>query len=211
MWNDISAYDDVIGYTLESRISKLVVKLVRHLDLANRESDGAVHWNSVGPKLRHAFPKDIPPLILNGVDYNKTRFQYCKNSHDVPFYTRAIQGHTGGSVIAPELVGHLAHSDGRNSCITEDVLNVTSILQAEDSSQAFWRERRETVFFHETLPVRKQKNFNNDLSRSRRVIHDSEWKPHQDTVCWSHLARSTSKRDCSIDRQGLTPLFTIQC
>ena len=33
------------------------MKLVRHLDLKDRESDGAVHWESMGPKLRHAFQK----------------------------------------------------------------------------------------------------------------------------------------------------------
>ena len=39
-WNDISAYGDVKGKTLESRISKWVLKLVRHLDLKGREIDG---------------------------------------------------------------------------------------------------------------------------------------------------------------------------
>ena len=33
------------------------MKLVRHVDLQRRESDGAVHWKSIGPKLRHAFRK----------------------------------------------------------------------------------------------------------------------------------------------------------
>ena len=39
---------------------------------------------------------------------NKSWFQYCKNSQDVKWYIRAIQGHTGGNVIAPELMGHVA-------------------------------------------------------------------------------------------------------
>ena len=37
----------------------------------------------------------------------KTRLQYCKNSHDVLLYIRAFQGHTGGNVIASELMGHV--------------------------------------------------------------------------------------------------------
>ena len=39
---------------------------------------------------------------------NKTKFQYCKNSRHVLLYIRAIQGHTGGNAIAPELMGHVA-------------------------------------------------------------------------------------------------------
>ena len=31
------------------------MKLVRHLDHEDREADGAVHWKSMGPKLRHTF------------------------------------------------------------------------------------------------------------------------------------------------------------
>ena len=39
---------------------------------------------------------------------NKTKFQCCKNFRDVLLYIRAIQGHTGGNVIALELMGHVA-------------------------------------------------------------------------------------------------------
>ena len=39
---------------------------------------------------------------------NKTRFQKSKNSREVLLFILAIQGHTGGNVIAPELVGHVA-------------------------------------------------------------------------------------------------------
>ena len=36
------------------------------------------------------------------------RFQYCMNSSDFLLYIRAIQGHIGGNLIAPELMGHVA-------------------------------------------------------------------------------------------------------
>ena len=42
-WNDIPAFK---GHTLESSISILVMKLVHHLGQKDRETDGAVHWNS---------------------------------------------------------------------------------------------------------------------------------------------------------------------
>ena len=68
-WSDISAFDDVRGNTLECRISKWVTKLVPHIDLKDRETDGAVHWKSMGRKLRHAFQKQggSTSLILNSM------------------------------------------------------------------------------------------------------------------------------------------------
>ena len=86
-WNDIPAYKHFRGNILEAEVSKLVIRLVRHYDQDERESDGAVHWNSMGPKQRKAFQKaggqtlsdsDWLQYICEGS--NKTRFQYCKNS-----------------------------------------------------------------------------------------------------------------------------------
>ena len=91
------------------------MRLVRRYDQDERETDGAVHWNSMGPKLRKPFRKaggqqfsdsDWLQYIYEGS--NKTRFQYCQNSRNILLYIRAIQGHTGGNLIAPELMGHVA-------------------------------------------------------------------------------------------------------
>ena len=86
-------------HTFEVEVSKLVMRLVRRYDQDERETDGAVHWKSMGPKLRKAFQK---------AGSNKTGFQYCKNFRDVLLYLRASHRHTGGNVIAPELMGHVA-------------------------------------------------------------------------------------------------------
>ena len=128
-WNDIPACEKFEAHTWESSISKLLMELVHHRDQKDRELDGAVHWKSICPELRHACQEQEGRtffLILIGSNAiwkgsSKTRFQHCKNSHEVPLYIRASQGHTGGKVIAPELMGHVAiHSDGSNSCFTED-------------------------------------------------------------------------------------------
>ena len=55
--------------------------------------------------IRFGKKKEIPFLIsigsiIFGKGRNKTRLQYCKNSYDDLLYIRAIQGHTGGDVIA---------------------------------------------------------------------------------------------------------------
>ena len=91
------------------------MRLVRHYDQDERETDGAVHWNSMGPKLRKAFHKaggrkfsdsDCLQYIYEGS--NKTRFQYCKNSQNVLLYIHAIQGHIGGDLMTPESMGDVA-------------------------------------------------------------------------------------------------------
>ena len=67
--------------------------LVRHLDQKDGETDGAVRWKSMGPKLRHMFQKqgghtssdsDWIDCIWKGS--NRTRFQDCTNSNDVLLY-----------------------------------------------------------------------------------------------------------------------------
>ena len=91
------------------------MRFVRRYDQGEREPDGAVHWNSVGPKLRQAFQKsggrkfsDTDWLQHMCEGSNKMRFQYCMNSKKIFLYVRAIQGHTGGNLTAPEWMGHVA-------------------------------------------------------------------------------------------------------
>ena len=54
-WNEILAYGDVKGKTLEWTFSNMVTTCVRHLDFADRETYGTVRVKSIGPKLRQAF------------------------------------------------------------------------------------------------------------------------------------------------------------
>ena len=129
-WNDVPANNNFKGSTLESAFSKLVMKLVLHLDRKEKETDGALDWKSMCPKLRRAVSlgggcgfSDSDWLHQVYKESNKTKFQYCKNSYDVLLHIREIQGHTSGSVIAPDLMDHVAiPSKYKNSCFTEDAL-----------------------------------------------------------------------------------------
>ena len=56
-WKDILACESFKGDSLSAEISKLVLRLVRRYDQDERETDGAVLWNSMVPKLRKAFQK----------------------------------------------------------------------------------------------------------------------------------------------------------
>ena len=54
-WRIILAFPTYAGRSLSSAISKTVAKLVRHFDQDERQTDAAVHWDSIRPVLLKAF------------------------------------------------------------------------------------------------------------------------------------------------------------
>ena len=56
-WTDILPDKHFKGHTIEAKVSNLVMRSVRRYDQDERETDGGVHWNSMGSKLRKAFQK----------------------------------------------------------------------------------------------------------------------------------------------------------
>ena len=106
-WDYIPAERNFKNY-FEAEVSKLIMRLVRHYDQDVRETDGAVHWKSMCPKLRLAFHKwggcdfsDSDWLQHIHKGSNKTRFQYCKNPKDVQLYSSAQEMKTKGSERTP--------------------------------------------------------------------------------------------------------------
>ena len=57
-WNDLISNALSFRYTSESQISKVVSKLVRHENGRDRETDGAIHWKFIFPKLIITFRRD---------------------------------------------------------------------------------------------------------------------------------------------------------
>ena len=69
--------------------------------------------NFVSPKLTIRFHRDGGSIFTdrNWVNFiwkgrNKTRFQHRRNPCSKLLYFRAVQGHTGGEMIPPEMLGH---------------------------------------------------------------------------------------------------------
>ena len=204
-WNDILASNHFRGNTFEAEVSKLVMRQVRHHDQDERETAGAVHWNFMGPKLWKAFQKgrgqkfsdsDWLQYIYEGS--NKTRFQCCKNSKNVSLYIRAVQGHTGANLVAPELMGHVAIP-----CKWKEFLfhrgssyDVQSILRSGFiGGGRKSKEGRQTIFFTPLSPFvdNPDEEPSDDLSKQRKVHYHSKWKPRQDAVYWINLARAQEK------------------
>ena len=57
-WIDITPNGYSHEYHTETRISKFVIRLVRHMVFQDGESDRAFHWKYISSKLRHAFLHD---------------------------------------------------------------------------------------------------------------------------------------------------------
>ena len=90
------------------------VKLLRHFDQDERETDGAVHWDTIRPELWRGFwENDAEEFKYSeSIDHihkgsNKVRFEYCETSQGSLAYIRAIQRHSGGEAISPEMMGHV--------------------------------------------------------------------------------------------------------
>ena len=68
-WIDILANKWHQEDDLSTEISKLIMRLGRHYDQDARDVDGAVHWDSMGPRLRNAFLRFRKIRILgSGLD-----------------------------------------------------------------------------------------------------------------------------------------------
>ena len=113
-WETIPACPSYKGGSRSTATSKQVTGLVRHYDQEERQSDAAVHWDTIRPKLLRAFAdrgardfseKDWLRHIIEGS--SKTRFEYCEDSKNSLTCVRTIQGHSGGITIAPALMGHI--------------------------------------------------------------------------------------------------------
>ena len=93
------------GGALSVAVSNMVTTMVLHYDQDERQSDAALHWETIRPVLLKA-ARDLSEklwvrLIREGS--SKTRFEYCEDSKNSLACLRAIQGHSGGQLIAPVL------------------------------------------------------------------------------------------------------------
>ena len=182
------------------------MRLVRHCDQDERETDGAVHWNSPVPKLQGAFEKsgerrfsdtDWLQHIYQGS--NKMRFQYCRNSISSLLYICVIRGHTGGNLKAPELMGHVAIPYKWKEFLFHRgcSFNVTSILTSGlIAGGRESKEGRQIIFFTPPNPFGDnpdEEELCDDLSKPKKVHYHSKWKTTQDAVCWINSARAQDK------------------
>ena len=106
------------------------------------------------PLLLGAFAKqgardfsEIPELWLRLIHQgsSKTTFEYCEDSNNSLAYFRAIQGHSRGITINPELMEHIPIPyNGKSLFFTGVVLSASNLSLRTDSFQVERKAREDT-------------------------------------------------------------------
>ena len=188
-------------------LSKRVINLLRHNRNVNRERDGAVQFYKIKSHLR-----DYSLPIQNWSDNRwlaclaagggpKRRYQYCSDYLGSIIYLRALQGHSGDSIIDLAMQDHVLIGPGVFPYIYHvgSNFNISSILSNGLIPGGQNLSRRQSVFF---LPVdprdenhRDPENIDYSVPRHARSVQNT-WKRHQDTVFWIDI-------DLGIIKEGL--------
>ena len=176
-------------------LSKKVINLLRHNQKVHREQDGAVQFYKIKFHLR-----DYSLPIQNWSDNRwlaclaagggpKRRYQYCSDSLGSIIYLRALQGHSGDSIIDLAMQDHELISTGVFPYIYHvgSNFNIPSILNNGLIPGGQELSTRQSVFF---LPVdprdenhRDPETIDYSVPRRARYVQNT-WKRHQDTVFW---------------------------
>ena len=176
-------------------LSKKVINLLRHNQKLHREQDGAVQFYKIKFHLRdYSLPVQnwsdnrwLACLAAGGGP--KRRYQYCSDSLGSIIYLRALQGHSGDSIIDLAMQDHVLIAPGVFPYIYHvgSNFNISSILSNGLIPGGQELSRRQSVFF---LPVdprdenhRDPENIDYFVPRRARYVQNT-WKRHQDTVFW---------------------------
>ena len=101
-WIDIEPAESSLS---AHEVSKKVINLLRHCQAIHREDDGAVRFWWVESVLQNQFPQihyysdDRWKACLAAGGGPKRRYQYCSDISGTILYFRALQGHSGCSLI----------------------------------------------------------------------------------------------------------------
>ena len=107
---------------------------------------------------------------------------------------RAIQGHTGGNLIPPELLGHVAIPYNgkefifhKRSYFDRTATLKSGVVAAGRTS----KDGRQTVFFAPLSRIFESEPgeilTSDDFTKPRMEHHRSNWRPSQDAVNWVNL------------------------
>ena len=204
VWIDIEpSKPDLESYNL----SKKVINLLRHNQKLHREQDGAIQFYKIKFHLRdyhlpiQNWSDDRWLACLAAGGGSKRRYQYCSDYLGSIIYLRALQGHSGDSLIDLALQDNVLIGPGVFPYIYHVgcAFNVHSIIGNGLIPGGQNLSRRQSVFF---LPVdprdedhKDPENIDYSVPRHARYEQNT-WKRHQDTVFWIDI-------DLGIIKEGL--------
>ena len=200
IWTDIEPQK----YSLSDYpVSKELVNLLRHGSLP-RDNDGAIEFCRIKDDLQdhfvfcHHWSDEKWKKSMAGGGRNKKRYQYCTDSSGTSLYLRALQGHSGRSLIDPTLQDNVVIPDGFYKYIyhvgcaiySHSIINSGLIPGGQNLSN------RQTVFFLLVDPMDKEHKDPDkiDLGAPRLAQYmQTARKKHQNTVYWVDINLAQKK------------------
>ena len=192
VWIDIEpSKKDLESYNL----SKKVINLLRHNQKLHREQDGAIQFYKIKFHLRdyhlpiQNWSDDRWIACLAAGGGSKRRNQYCSDYLGSIIYLRAVQGHSGDSIIDVAMQDHVLIGPGVFPYIYHvgSNFNISSILSNGLILGGQNLSRRQSVFFLLVDPRdenhRDPESIDYSVPRHARYVQNT-WKRHQDTVFW---------------------------
>ena len=197
-WTDIEPQD---YSSIDYPVSKQLITLLRHGDLP-REDDGAIDFWRIKDNLQKHFPycphwSDDRWSMARGGG-NKKRYQYCTDSSRIILYLRALQGHSGRSLIDPSLHDNVVIPSNFFQYIYHVgcAINLHSIINSGLVPGGQNLSKRQTVFFLLVNPMNKEHKDPEtvDLKPPRLAQYlQTAWKKHQNTVYWVDIRLAQKK------------------
>ena len=194
-------------------VSKKLIRLLRHGSL-HRYNDGAIElWRKKDNLQNHFFychhwsDEKWKSNTARGGG-NKKTFQYCSDASATILYLRALQGHSGRSLIDPTLQDNVIIPIGFFQYINHVgcAINLHSIINSGLIAGGQNLSNRQTVFFLPVDPMDKEHKdpdtIDLEAPRHARYMHRA-WKKHQNTVYWGR------HQLCSEERVEV-PSYTIE-
>ena len=199
---DLASYD----------LSKKVINLLRHNQTLQREEDGAVEFCKIKFHLRNHHSQiqnwsdDRWKACLAAGGGSKRRYQYCSDNFGTIVYLRALQGHSGSSLIDPTLQDNVLIGTGIFPYIYHVgcTFNLHSIINSGLIPGGQNLSRKQTVFF---LPVDPRNESHRDpeyidfsVPRLARYMHSAwrrSWNQRRTSILSNTIECHYSSRNTS--------------
>ena len=199
IWTDVEPGEYSIS---DCAVSKKLIHLLRHGRLPRGR-----RWRGGGNKKKylqdhfvfcHHWSDEKWNSSMAGGGGHKKRFQYCVGSSGTILYLRALQGHSGRSLIDPSLQENVVIPSDFFQYIYHVgcAINLHSIINSGliPGGQNF--SNRQTVCFVPVDPMDKNHKDPDtiDLNTPRHAQHmHKAWKRHQNTVYWVDINLALKK------------------
>ena len=184
-------------------MSKKLLHLLRHA-IIQREDDGANEFWRIKDDLQkyflhcHHWSDDKWKESMAGGGGNKKIYQYCTDSSGVILYLRALQGHSGRSLIDPTLQDNVVIPTNFFQYIyhVKCAINSHSIINSVLIHGGQNLSNRQPVFFLPVDPMAKNhkdpETIDLNAPRHAQYMHKA-WKRHQNTVSWVDINLALKK------------------